>query len=394
MDHDRLLQQAIQQARSGNREQARDYLLEIVEANPNNVIAWVWLIDLLDFVDDRLYACEQVLAADPENAQLQAKYRSLQALRNTTLPEPGPPPAPVKPAPSNAAIVPVPDPLPAIVPAPKPAGVAAPKPAGASVSAIVPAPASPPADALAQAEKYLAKGQREEARNLLIPFVKNEKRNERAWLLLSEALDDEAKQIAALTNALRLNPANSEAQQRLKTLKHFRNNPLELAALYEEEGKFDEAIAVLHRATLNVSYGREFDRIYENIERLEKRKASGVVHIRPNYSIARLSFGPSLLFFFLMLVHNRMNPFAFTPLLWLGVLLTLGGGFLLALANVGARHPLWDRLFDDPGANNSPLARLTVSLAGWLLIVISFAYLFQISFERMPLVATNNFLVP
>nr|HNB54287.1 hypothetical protein [Anaerolineales bacterium] len=244
------------------------------------------------------------------------------------------------------------------------------------------------------AEKHLAKGQREEARKLLLPLVKTEKRNERMWLLLSEAVDDETKQIAALTNAIRLNPNNAEAQQRLKNLKHFRDNPLELAALYEEEGKFDEAITVLHRATLNVSYGRAFDEIYANIERLEKRKVSGVVHIRPNYSIARLSFGPSLLFFFLMLVHNQMNLFAFTPILWLGVLLTLGGGFLLALANISSRHPFWDKLFDDPGANRSPLARLTVSLAGWLLIAVSFAYLFQISYERMPLVATNSFLVP
>jgi tetratricopeptide (TPR) repeat protein len=245
-----------------------------------------------------------------------------------------------------------------------------------------------------QAKQFIALGQREEARKILLPLVKRDKRNEQAWLLVSEAVEDEGKQIAALTNALRVNPANEDAQLRLKNLKHFRDNPLDLASLYEEEGKFDEAIAALHRAALTFNYGPEFDRIYANIERLERRKTSGVVHIRPTHSIARLTFGPPVLFFLLMLVHNQMNPFAFTPLLWLGVLMTLGGGFLLALANVRSRHPLWVKLFDDPSASSSPLARLTVSLAGWLLLFIAFAYLLQSSFNRLPLLTTNTFLHP
>lgn len=244
------------------------------------------------------------------------------------------------------------------------------------------------------AEHLLTTDQRPAAQKILIPYLKANKRNERAWYLMSEAVEDESKQISALTNVLRLNPHHEKARQRLKDLQHFRENPLDLAALYEEEGKFDEAINVLHRATLTINYGPEFDKIYANIARLEKRKVSGVVHIQPNYSITRLTFGPPLLFFLLMLVHNRMNLFALTPLLWLGVLFTLGGGFLLALANVRSHHPLWSKLFDDPGASRSPLARLTVSLAGWLLLFVSFAYLFQISIERLPLVATNTFIQP
>jgi hypothetical protein len=87
-----------------------------------------------------------------------------------------------------------------------------------------------------------------------------------------------------------------------------------------------------------------------------------------------------------------MNLLAFTPVLWVGVMLTLGGGFLLALANVRSRHPVWEKMFDDPGGGGSPLARVTLSLAGWLLLFISFGYLFQISFERLHLVTTNTFL--
>lgn len=410
MDHDEFLQQAIQLARNGERARARKLFLDLVEADPKNITAWAWLIDLLDDLEDRLYACEQVLAANPKHSQLNAKYQALLAQRNASLlppppaREPAPPEEPrseflIKPAPklsplTSPSTVSLREPAP--TPGPPPVPVVsrhAPPPQQPALPASSADPTSNARDPLDKAQHLIFLGKREEARKILLPLSKSDKRNERVWFLISEAVEDENQQIAALTTALRLNPENDEAQQRLKNLKHFRNNPLDLAALYEEEGKFDEAITVLHRATLSTSYGRQFDRIYETIERLEKRKTSGVVHIQPKHSIARLTFGPPLLFFLLMLIHNRMNPFAFTPVLWLGVLLTLGGGFLLAVANVRSHHPLWAKLFDDPGAGGSQLARGTVSLAGWLLLFISFVYLFQISFDRLPLVETNTFLL-
>lgn len=352
MNQEQLLREAIQCARTGDRERAKNFFFEVIELDPENPIAWSWLVDLFDSLEDRIYACEKVLARNPGSLKLQGKYQALLAERNALSLELSVPPD------SRLA----------------------------------------PLEPLAEAEHLLAEGQREQARKILIPLGKTDKQNERVWLLLSEAVEDEAKQIAALKNALRINPANAQTLQRLEELERGRaqtqENPLALAARYEEEGKYDEAIAALHRATLTIQYGPEFDRIYNTIERLERHKKSGVVHIRPKYSIVRLSFGPPLLYFMLMLVHNRMNPFAFTPLLWLGLLLTIGGGYLLAVANVRARHPIWTKLLDDSEASGSTLARLTVSLAGWLLILISFASLFQSSLERMPLVATNNFPIP
>ncbi|MCB9136468.1 MAG: hypothetical protein H6636_13660 [Anaerolineales bacterium] len=412
MDHDEFLQQAIQLARNGERVRARKFFLDLIEADPKNLTAWAWLVDLLDDLEDRIYACEQVLAANPNHPQLRAKYQYLLEQRTIPLLPPPPTRASASPPEPPPALPPVtsrtvlsprktvhsPTRSSAPVPAPPPVPISSRSAslARSSKPAVVSLiPTSPHfADPLDEAQHLLSLGQREEARKILLPLTKTDKRNERLWLLVSEATEDETKQITALTNALRINPENIEAQQRLKNLRHFRDNPLDLAALYEEEGKFDEAIEVLHRATLTINYGPKFDRIYEAIERLEKRKTSGVVHIRPNYSIARLTFGPPVLFFLLMLVHNHMNPFVFTPLLWLGVVLTFGGGFLLALANVRSRHPLWVKLFDEPGASGSPLARFTVSLAGWLLIFVSFTYLFQLSFERLSLVATNTFLIP
>jgi hypothetical protein len=340
MNHENLLQRAIQYARIGDRSRARDTFLEVIDLDPDNLIALAWLIDLLDDLEDRIYACQKVVDSNPENPKIQARLNELLSLR-----------------PTNQEI---------------------------AISESI--------NQLVQAEHLLAEGKRNEAGKLLLSFVKTEKQNQRAWLLLSEVIDDEAKQIAALKNVLQINPANEQARIRLEELQHFRENPLDRAAKYEEDGKYEEALAAYQRAALVINYGPQFDKIYKNIERLEKHKESGVVYVRPDQSIARLTFGPPLLFFLLMLIHNQMNPFAFTPDLWVGVVLTFGGGFLLAVADVRSRHAIWVKLFDDPGGGGSPLARVTLSLAGWLLLFISFTYLFQISFERLSIVATNTFL--
>ena len=341
MNTEYLLQQAIQVAKKGYRPRAREMFLQVVENEPKNLIAWLWLIDLFENPEDRIKACQRALELSPTNVKIQAKLDDLTRQWREEQKKPG----------------------------------------------------ETVAQQIKQAEHLLEGGEYDQAQALLRKLVETENKNERAWHLLSQLTTDEAQQIAALQQVLAINPGNLQARTRLDQLQHFQENPMDLAARYEEEGKYEEAIAAYRKAAMQIRYGPQFDQIFKNIERLEKHKDSGVVYVRPDQSIARLTFGPPILFLLLMLVHNQLNPFALTPILWLGVLLTLIGGFLVAVANVRSRHMIWEKLFDDPGGGGTPLARLTVSLAGWLLLFISYAYLMQISFERLPLVETNTFLL-
>ncbi len=53
--------------RNGNKELARDLLLQVVEADENVEEAWLWLSGAVDEPDDQRTALENVLALNPDN---------------------------------------------------------------------------------------------------------------------------------------------------------------------------------------------------------------------------------------------------------------------------------------------------------------------------------------
>ena len=64
---DELLQEGIAAAKSGQRERAYDLLMQVVEEDKENVLAWLWLSGVADSLDDREICLENVLALDPTN---------------------------------------------------------------------------------------------------------------------------------------------------------------------------------------------------------------------------------------------------------------------------------------------------------------------------------------
>jgi tetratricopeptide (TPR) repeat protein len=64
---DELLQEGIAAAKSGQRERAYDLLMQVVEEDEENVLAWLWLSGVADSLDDREICLENVLALDPTN---------------------------------------------------------------------------------------------------------------------------------------------------------------------------------------------------------------------------------------------------------------------------------------------------------------------------------------
>lgn len=104
--NDDLLTQAIADARAGRRDDAARHLRQIVNNDPGNVDAWIWLGGTATDVQEQRRALERALALDPGNARAQQGLRWLR----TTAPQAFEPPAPAAPAPLGAAPAPAPQP--------------------------------------------------------------------------------------------------------------------------------------------------------------------------------------------------------------------------------------------------------------------------------------------
>lgn len=72
-----FLQQGIAAARAGQKNQAYETLLQVVELDENNVQAWLWLSTVIDDPADKLVCLENVLELDPSNRHAQAGLAKL-----------------------------------------------------------------------------------------------------------------------------------------------------------------------------------------------------------------------------------------------------------------------------------------------------------------------------
>ena len=332
MREDQLLQQAISAARAGRELTARDIFLEVVEVNPRNEVAWMWLTGLLDELDDCIYACEKVLEINPYNDNTRNYLSKLLAKKQKEL----------------------------------------------------------DAEKLRNEERLhhveeLVKGDKnKEALELVRSLTGGNSVSAEIWDLLAKLSPDLNEQILALEKLQELKPGDTQVQQELQRLRHFQQNPLDLAAMYEEQGNLDKAITTYGLASMNPKSKSQWDSIYWKIVRLENLRQENIAHIAPAISVARLTIGPPLLYLLLMLVQVGINPFKEPePLLWFGFLWVLLGGFMIALASVRSRHRLWFILFKDIGAGGSPSARILMSVAGWILVLLPHVLLILVAFNRL-----------
>src|ERR1051325_10119992 len=75
------LNEAIRLIRMGQREEGRQMLEEILEADESNEDVWLWLSAVVDNDEDREICLENVLAIDPNHAAAQRGLASLRAGR-------------------------------------------------------------------------------------------------------------------------------------------------------------------------------------------------------------------------------------------------------------------------------------------------------------------------
>jgi tetratricopeptide (TPR) repeat protein len=317
---------------AGRELTAREIFLQIVETDPQNEIAWMWLTGLLDDLDDRIYACPKVLELNPGHIPARKYLDGLLGERQVILEQ---------------------------------------KKARAE-------------ELLSRARTFLEARKPSEALALARSLTKEYEGSLEAWGLIAKLTPEMDEQMQAIQKVLALNPQDVRAQQELRRMQYFQENLLDLAALYEEQGTFEKAIKVYQQAALKAKGSRQWADIYARIYRLEGLKDEKIVYISPNISIARLTIGPSLLYFFLMLLQVGINPLVEPkPLLWTGLLWTLLGGFLAALAAVRSRHRLWLVLFGEIGLGGTPKSRLMLGVSGWLLVLLPHILLVTDAFYRL-----------
>ena len=73
------LRAGIAAAKANRRDEARELLLRVVEADEEIEQAWLWLSGVVDSDEDRLIALENVLEINPDNAQARAGVKWLRA---------------------------------------------------------------------------------------------------------------------------------------------------------------------------------------------------------------------------------------------------------------------------------------------------------------------------
>ncbi len=331
MSSEHLLRIAIRAARTGKTQQAHDLFLRVAAEDRDSDTAWAWLIELAPELEERIRACEEFLRLNPGNPAVRQRLNQLlaeerQQQRHTQ--------------------------------------------AWADQQA-------------SQAADLMDQGRTERGGQLLREVVRLYPDHLRSWQLLSRLSEHPEERIEVLQNLRRLDPENTQIQEELELLEHFRDDPFDLAAMYEERGEFEKAIQTYRRASSQATSNQEWTTIFESIRRLELRKDSGVPHLSPMIQIARMAFAPALLYMLVALIHGGLNPFRVSWAIWAALLPVVLGGLMIAVAEVRTRSRVWARVFGETGGGGSQLARFTVSLTGWLAIGLPFALLLRLSLDRL-----------
>jgi tetratricopeptide (TPR) repeat protein len=238
-------------------------------------------------------------------------------------------------------------------------------------------------DLFNQARSHAERKDRSTALQLAMQAVEKRGDYEEAWLLIGRISPDIDQRIAALEKAARLNPTNRDTVSVLERARYLKANPLRAATRLEQMGKYEEALRAYEELARRAKNSQEFDHIYKQITRLEGLRKENIRHIAPTASIARLTVTWPLLYVSLAFVQMGLNPFKHpTFYVWIGFPLVIMGSFLLSVAEVRSEHVIWQKLFSEQG-DGSSFARLMAATVGWVLVLVPHIFLLIDSLYRL-----------
>jgi tetratricopeptide (TPR) repeat protein len=316
-----LFNDAVAAVRAGQRDAARDMLLQLVEQEPEHEMAWLWLSELVDNSDDKIIALENALTINPKRPQVRERLTKLLDEQEQRR--------------------------------------AAEEPAGGPYE---------------EAMHLLRMGYRREARTKLTEVVRADSQHEGAWLALSSLAEAATEQIIALENVLAINPNNAEAQTRLTELHRVHDDHFDLARAYEEKKEFGKALVeyrLAEKQAINAADRSMAKRRRELVEK-QVKETKPVAVTSANATLTRLAAGPVLLYGVLIFIQSGLNPLHVPPLLCLALPLVIAGSVLLTAADL-PHLPAWQRFTGGHAPNFS--TRMAARAFGLGLILLPLFFL-------------------
>lgn len=313
-----LLVEAIAAVKAGQRNYARDLFLELVEVNPREQLAWTWLSGLMETRDQQIKALENAIALDKHGRKL--KVGQLHYLGQQE--------------------------------------------SGSEHRKF------------RSAMKLVESGQKEKGEALLNEIIADHNEHELAWMALSELANDPAKKVNLLEQAVRVNPNNFKAREKLTTLQHdLYQDHLRMGLLYQQQRKLTEAIEAYksaERYASNGSFRSAARQRWELIESQQGNKAAVRPLAKNRQQLTRSVLVFPLLYLGLIAVQSQLDIAAVLPIMVVGLLASYVGGFMAFASNLSPLHPVWVSFFGKKGLmdNNK---RASVRSIGILLLIVTFA---------------------
>ncbi|MFZ1397004.1 MAG: hypothetical protein WAS33_08915, partial [Candidatus Promineifilaceae bacterium] len=320
--------------KAGERDQARELLLSLVENNPRHELAWLWLSELVPEPEDKIIALENALTLNPERpqtktrlAQLRQKYPHLN-----------------QPTANHFS-------LNGHYPNPEALLVTDEELRFAEITELF-------------AQKQVANGRLE-----LAAFLRRYSNHEAGWWLMVQHADSQANLLTALDHLLRLNRQHPEAMRYIESIQPTNEQYLQMARLYERLEVWETAVRYYKRALKSPSNA---DRLLakKRLPHVEDQvKLANIKFTSPSATVLRLASGPTLLYTMLVFVQAGLNPLHTPLLLCLGNIAFFAGMLLFSGLAHAPNHPWLDKVRETAVFQNPRTVRL-FSLALILLPIL------------------------
>ena len=304
MQQSELFQTAVKKAKSGERKQAREMLLELVEHNPRHELAWLWLSELVEDLEDKIIALENALTINPQRPQARQKLHRLrqkyEANREPTS----------FPFADNG----------------QPQFYTTEEATFAEIEQLFKA-------------KQLAQGRQE-----LADFLRRYSNHEAGWWLMVCHADSQANLLTSLDHLLRLNAQHPEAPAIIEKIKPTNEEYLQMGRLHERLEQWETAVYYYKRALRSPNNA---DRLLakKHLPAVEEQvRLANIKFTSPVINVMRLSVGPTLLYGLLMMVQAGLRPLQVSPILCLGNVMLLAGLLIISGLAYHPEHPWLQQL--------------------------------------------------